>query len=39
MPLARAGIEEAAAVAFPGEGACRRRGEVGEKREEGESYS
>ena len=38
-PLAGAGTEEAAAVAFPGEGARRRRGEVGEVQEGGESYS
>ena len=38
MPLARAGIEEAAAAAFPGEGARRRWGEMGEKGEGTESY-
>ena len=39
MPLAGVGTEEEAAAAFPGEGACRRRGEVGERQEGGESYS
>jgi hypothetical protein len=39
MPLAGVGTEEEAAAAFPGEGARRRRGEVGERQEEGESYS
>ena len=36
MPLAGAGIEEAVVAAFPGEGARRRQGEVGEQHEEGE---
>ena len=36
MPLAGAGTEEAVAVAFPGEGARRWRGEVGEQHKEGE---
>ena len=38
-PWPEPGIEEAAAAAFPGEGARRRRGEVGERQEGGESYS
>ena len=39
MPLAGVGTEEEAAAAFPGEGARRRQGEVGERIEEIESYS
>ena len=38
-PWPEPGTEEAAAAAFPGEGARRRRGEVGERQEGGESYS
>ena len=38
-PWLEPGTEEEAAAAFPGEGARRRRGEVGERREGGESYS
>ena len=37
-PWPEPGTEEAAAVAFPGEGAHRRRGKVGERIEEIESY-